>query len=70
MEQAEAVGDAVFVADREDEEHRILLYKKSSIILQEVIFQIIPKPKDQAEASIIIKAEGPPDAPYGSRPFH
>jgi hypothetical protein len=27
MEQAEAVWDGVFVADREDEQHKILLYQ-------------------------------------------
>jgi hypothetical protein len=27
MEQAEAVWDGVFIADREDEEHKILLYQ-------------------------------------------
>jgi hypothetical protein len=30
MEQAEAVWDGVHIADREDEEHRILLYQINS----------------------------------------
>ncbi len=34
MEQAEAVWDAVFVADREDEEHKILLYQIDSFYVE------------------------------------
>jgi len=34
MEQAEAVWDGVFVADREDEEHKILLYQIDSFYVE------------------------------------
>jgi len=34
MEQAKAVWDGMFVADREDEEHRILLYQIDSFYVE------------------------------------
>ena len=34
MEQAEAVWDSVFIADREDDEHRILLYQRDSFYIE------------------------------------
>jgi hypothetical protein len=34
IEQAEAVWDGVFVGDREDEEHRILLYQIDSFYVE------------------------------------
>jgi hypothetical protein len=34
MEQAEAVWDGVFVADREDDQHRILLYQIDSFYVE------------------------------------
>lgn len=34
VEQAEAVWNGVFVADREDEEHRILLYQIDSFYVE------------------------------------
>ena len=34
QEQAEAVWDAVFIADRQDEEHRILLYQIDSFYVE------------------------------------
>ena len=48
MEQAEAVWDGVFVADREDEEHRILLYQVDSFYVEvyfHKVFQVIRKYK-------------------------
>ncbi len=34
MEQAEAVWNGVFIADRKDQEHRILLYQVNSFYVE------------------------------------
>ncbi|KAA9038734.1 hypothetical protein FW778_14415 [Ginsengibacter hankyongi] len=34
MEQAEAVWDSVFIADREDSEHNILLYQRDAFYIE------------------------------------
>lgn len=46
MEQQEAIWDGAFIADREDDEHKILLYQLDSFYVEvylHKVFQVIRK---------------------------